>query len=188
MSLIDLKCQESISFSKNCNYINKDNENLLLGRSDYCDYLIYLYFDLLPCSFLKDIKQAKLILFKLPPKLRNQIYYRNQYAKYSVYPLMDFFSIYYCCLNIEYSQEVNFEDKHCCSYSEVDITSIVKTWIDEEIENKGLLLTGNIDTRVITYASDRYRIKGMQPRLRLIYEENYICPPLETISCNVEVH
>ncbi|WP_304341228.1 hypothetical protein [Metaclostridioides mangenotii] len=188
MSLIDLKCQESICFSKDCNYINKENENLLLGHSDYCDYLIYLYFDLLPCSFLKDIKQAKLILFKLPPKLRNQIYYRNQCAYYSVYPLMDFFSIYSRCLDIEYSQVVNFEDKHCCSYSEVDITSIVKTWIDEAVENKGLLLTGNIDTRIITYASDRYRIKGMQPRLRLIYEKNYICPQLETTTCSVEVY
>jgi hypothetical protein len=188
MSLIDLKCQESICFSEDCNYINTENENLLLGRSDYCDYLIYLYFDLIPCLFSKEIKQAKLILFKLPPKLRNRIYYRNQNVKYSIYPLMDFFSIYNCCPNIEYNQIVNFEDRQCFSYSEIDITPIIKSWIDEEIENKGLLLMGNKYARIITYASDRYRIIGMQPRLRLIYEEKDICPPLKMTTCNVEVH
>lgn len=185
MSIIDLSCRESVcSFKEGCN-ISGCTESLLLGG----DSQIYLSFDLLPYSYLKYLKQARLVLFKIPSRVIPSQATGND-KSYELYPLLDFFSAYSCVYDlpaVDYDRKERFVDQEFCSYSEADITSIVKAWLQGEIENKGLLLTGSEETRLITYASDRYDRKGMRPMLRLIYEDNCICPPLTTVSCTVKM-
>jgi hypothetical protein len=89
---------------------------------------------------------------------------------------------------IEDDLGISFRNDDCCSYTEVDVTNIVSAWFDEEIEEKGLLLTGECNASKICYASDEFQWKGMRPILRLIYQEN-ICPQtLAQVPCIVEVH
>jgi len=186
MSLLDLTCQNSVSSSKDCCHIDRKKECLCLGNN----YQIYLSFNL-PASYscLRNLQQARLILFKIPT-LNSE----NQTIKgcnsYSIYPLLDFFSIYSCLFTppkIDYSKREKFQVEECSSYTDVDITSIVKAWINQEIENKGLVLIGNNDSVPITYASDRNKIKGLRPILRLIYEDINICLPLSMTPSAVAV-
>jgi hypothetical protein len=185
MSIMDLKCQESVSSFRNyCNYY-KDKNYLYLGG----DYNTYLSFPLPPYSFIKHLKQAKPILYKIYAQyITAQTKYDS--AQYDVYPLLDFFNYYICRFAppaVDDNRVETFTDHGCCGYSEVDITRIVKSWIHEEIENKGLVLKGHNNAKFITYASDCYDIQGMRPILRLVYEENSICPVLSTAACTVEV-
>ena len=182
MSILDLRCQEAVSFlSGSCNACVA-TETLLLGG----DNQIFLSFDFPPYAYLKLLKQAKLILFKIPLQMKTA----SDYTSYSAYPLLDYFSVYSCMYDppmADYGRHEIFVDKQSCAYTEADITNVVKDWIEEEIENKGLLLTGNINKRLITYASGQYHRKGMRPKLRLIYEDSGICPPMSTTSCTVDV-
>ncbi len=186
MSLLDLECQKSVSSSKDCLYIDGNKEYLRLG----CDYQIYLSFSFPPYSCLKYLKQAKLILFKIPAQFFG-VQTTDKCDHYSIYPLLDFFSPYSCIFTppaIDFSRKETFEDNECSSYTEADITPIVKAWINEEVENKGILLTGNLETRLITYASDRYIIKGLHPFLRLNYVETDLCQPYSTTPCTIEIN
>lgn len=190
MSLIDLKCQESIYITEECCYNDKDNEWLLLGEDHYKRYLVYLFFELPSCCYISNLNEARLILFKLPQTKQNDTKLKKTHMRYRVGPLLDFFSIYTCNYSpvcIDYNQTVTFEDKCCCSYTEIDITPIVKTWIEGKVENKGLLLRGNKNAPLIIYASNGYRIEGMQPRLRLVYDEPNFCRPLSSVPCTVTV-
>lgn len=192
MSLLDLECQDSICCLRNYSDVYKERESLLLGKDNSYDYIIYLYFNFPAYSYLKYLKEARLILGKLPTNDEKlQTIYENQNSKYSVYPLLDFFSVFssvFSNARLDYNRKVIFGNKGCYSYTEVDITTIIKACINEEIENKGLLLMGNNDAQQIVYASNHYDTIGMRPKLRLIYDENNICPPLATVPCNVEVH
>lgn len=191
MSLMDLKSQDSICCSKDFNYIYKEKESLILGKDQNRNYIIYLYFNLPPYSYLKKLKQARLILFKLPANYEeNQAYANDYYTDYHVYPLLDFFSIYsyqYHAPSLDSSRRVSFKDNGYYSYSEIDITSILEAWKNEEIENKGIILMAGYNAQTITYVSNNYGATGMQPRLRLIYEDSCICPPLSEVTCKVEI-
>lgn len=192
MSLIDIKCQEAICITKDYQYINMEKKRLFLGHNCYHDYLIYLYFDLYSYYCYGDLKEAKLILFKIPSKSsENRSCYKGKQNKYSLYPLLDFFNIYGYKFeepNIDPNLRVNFDDEKLCGYTEIDITNIVKMWIKGDVENKGVLLIGDKYSRIITYACHRYFILGMRPMLRLNYGENSICKPLNVISSIVTVN
>ncbi|MFA9464301.1 MAG: DNRLRE domain-containing protein [Velocimicrobium sp.] len=185
MSVLDIKCDNAVSSTKNCCCMEKNKGYLRLG----CEYQIYVSFNLPSYSYLESLKEARLILFKIPMQGRDNLV-DKECNDYSVYPLLDFFSNYSCMYlppQLDFSRKKSFVDKECVNHTEVDITDIVKAWIHEEIENKGLLLTGKDDTRGITYASDRYSINGMRPMLRLIYEDVSICHPLTMIPCTIEI-
>jgi hypothetical protein len=94
----------------------------------------------------------------------------------------------FCPPKIDYSRRVIFDNNYCSSYTEVDITKIVKDWADNKIENKGLMLTGNDNSQYVSYASDRYEIMGMRPMIRMIYEGKEICLPLSVAPCEVKVN
>ncbi len=190
MSLVDLMCQESIYITEECYYNDKDNERLLLGK-DYCkSYLVYLFFEIPSCYYGNSLTEARLILFKLLQTNQNNTKLKKQHMRYRVGPLLDFFSIYTCNYSpvcIDNNQVVTFKDECCCSYTEIDITQMVKMWIEGKTENKGLLLSGNRNASLIIYASNRYKIEGMQPRLRLVYDEPSFCKPLSFVPCTVTV-
>lgn len=185
MSILDLTCYESFYLSRDYHYNNRRKESLFLGQDYMHNYLIYLYFNLPPYSYLKHLKQARLILFKLP--LTNS---KNLDSEYSIFPLLVFLNIYcytFSTPRIDDSRKIVFKDNYCYSYTDVDITCIINAWIKEEIENKGIILLGNEDSRLISYASNQYDIKGMQPMIRIIYDEDCYCQALSTIPCNINV-
>ena len=160
------------------------NDPLRIG----CNFTTYLFFELPPAVFLNPVKRARLILFKMPMNVIEipSAFWSNQY---SVYPLLDFFSVYsgwYIPPRFDDSLRVDYEDQACISYTEIDITAIVAAWSQERMENKGLFLTGAPNGRQLMYASDQYETAGMRPRLRLTYEE--ISRPLSAAPCTVEIN
>lgn len=190
MSLIDLECKESIYMAQGGCYNAKDRKHLLLGEACRNQYFIYLFFALPSYMCIKYLKQARLILFKMPQEDRVYSGANESCGQYYVGPLIDFFSIYsdqYGGLAIEESQVVVFKDAYCCSYTDIDITSILKSWLEEKIENKGLLLYSSREASLLTYASSRYSIEGMRPRIRLIYENFEECPSLSSATATITV-
>lgn len=180
MSILDLNCRETVSLPKEgCNPCGCE-ESLVLGRN----YQIYLSFELPADYYLKNLKEAKLVLYKLPMVVQNE-----GSSEYEVYPLLDFFSAFSGVFDrpaVDEERKETFTDQESCAYSEADITSIVKAFLGEKVENKGILLTGSEETRIITYASDGYEIRGMRPMLRLIYED-MICIPLSCVPCKISI-
>lgn len=173
MKLLDLKAKEAVSTSDDCNFFY-NGDNLLLGRGFRQDYMMHLFFDLhmgqVFCS--RQLEQAKLVLFKKPLNNYCSSSQSND-NKYGLYPLLDFFNAYtcdFCPPAVDQGMEILFENNSCLSYTEIDVTDIVKAWMSGDIENKGLLLIGIGDSPLISYVSSNFCVKGMRPLLRLIYE------------------
>lgn len=191
MSILDLPCKNSVSFSKNCCNIKVCNQILLLGGHHH--YLSFLYFDLPPYSDIKDLKCAKLILFKHPMHIRDFDSHCNCHKDRSynaVSPLLEFFSTYsrlYQIPKADYSKQVMFEDDESLCYTEIDITSIVQEWKNDSMENRGIMLSGNDCNKPICYASEKNDTKSMRPMIRLIYKENAGCLGLSSTPCMVDV-
>ena len=198
MSLMDLTCKDSISYSKRCNK-DIDGDILYLGNYYRCNYLICLYFALPRYSVLQKLKKASLVLYKLPEDhndcRRYKRYNKHEQCKkykdkYIVCPLEDYFSAYSRDFSIpdpDFDRKKEFRDTiHSC-FTEIDITDIVKDWINEEIENRGLILLGRKDSHLIIYASKKCSISRMCPTLRLIYEEKGLGHRYITIPCEVDV-
>ncbi|HZK43989.1 MAG TPA: hypothetical protein VFC73_06835 [Syntrophomonadaceae bacterium] len=192
MSILDLMCKDSVSFSKN--RCNTRINNTILHLGGHHNYLSCLYFDFPPYSCLKNLKNAKLILFKLPmsqyktfdSRCGSHRVYRHHYI---VSPLLEFFSVYsylYSVPKADYSKKMTFDDDVSLCYTEIDITGIVKEWIDDSMENRGLMLIGNHSNKLISYASEKNDIPRMCPIIRLIYKEN-TCWGLSSTPCLVEV-
>ncbi len=184
MAYMDLPCCKSICLPNDIEYNTSKNEILYIG----CSFETYLFFKLPPAAFLNPLKSARLILFKVPLNTaENFSIPKSNY--YSIYPLLDFFSIYtnwYRPPEIDAGLGLDFKDIPCISYTEIDITTIVKAWLNEKPENKGLLLTSAPNARLMAFASNQYNRAGMRPILRLTYMG--ISQPLGMAPCTVRVN
>jgi hypothetical protein len=183
MGYMDLTCRKSISLMKGIKYSEYISDKLYLGYK----YEIYLFFEIPPVAFCSRIKKARLILFKIPLNVikSSSVPRSNQY---SIYPLLDYFSIYSLCYahpRADDGLRVDYKDRACISYTEIDITTIAEAWLEERLENKGLLLNSAPNARRLAYASDTYKTIGMRPTLRLTFEG--ITWPLSAAPCTVEV-
>ncbi len=181
-----MNCEKSFSASPCCIFSCNDKNLLFLGNT----YQIYLYFGMPSCTGFTNLTQARLVLFKIPiGDPRNQMQCRHD--QYCAYSLCDFFSVYNCMYappKIDERLKVVFHDNPGCSYTEINVTGIARAWLNESVENKGILITGDECTRCIAYASDRYAIPGMRPMLRLTYDTIELCRPLNVSPCIVEVN
>lgn len=183
MSVLDLSCSQSFSFSPPCPLPCKNSERALLG----CGYQLFLYFEIPSCVSPCSIKKARLVLFKLPDS-GTRYYQDTSPNPFFAYPLLDFYSPYGCLYappSIDGGREVIFYDdaSRCCT--EADVTDLATAWADGSIENKGLILTAGEGSKLITYASDRHEIWGMRPMLRLVCGNNPECQPLSMRECEV---
>lgn len=160
-----------------------DNPSVLfLG----CGFETFLSIKIPSCVEFRNLKQARLILFKIP-EARPRYCARDRYR---AYPLLDFFSAYgylFAAPNIDDGRGLCFSDDPGQSVLEIDVTEIVGAWLDGTIENKGLVLTGPRNTCPIACASNRHEIAGMHPFLRLIYDDITICQPLSVMPCTVDL-
>lgn len=183
MGYMDLQCSTTINLANKVNHCPCQSNQLYLG----CNYEIYLFFALPPTVFFSPIKEAKLILFKIPAHFgRSPVALKSNI--YSIYPLLDFCSVYsssYTPPRIDTELAVDYEDIADMSYTEIDITSIIAAWSKEKPENRGLLLTGAPKEPYLIYASEQHEFFGMRPMLRLKYED--FSHPLSTAACDVKI-
>lgn len=186
MHIIDLGCKESDNFSINC-CKNDNEERLLLGQNDCCNESIYLYFDL-PLFLNRNlVKTSKLILYKLPMCCK---YQNTKYNQYNICPLIDFYSPFIGCFSPPRSDctyKVSFEDNIHLGYSEIDVTSMVKAWLQGSLENKGLQITGDELSPLIVYASGRNTNLKIHPILRIIIYDSIEFRTLTEIPCKVNI-
>ncbi|SBW01682.1 conserved hypothetical protein [uncultured Eubacteriales bacterium] len=183
MCVLDLNCSQSFSFTLPCSFTCKNSGRVLLG----CGYQVFLYFDIPPCLDLYSVKQARLVLFKIPDS-GTSCYPEKPPVRCFACPLLEFYSPYGCAYSppvIDEGHRVNFYDNPNLCSTEVDVTETVNAWARGSIENKGIILTAMEDSRLIIYASGQYEIAGMSPMLRLVYENTTICQPLSVENCDV---
>jgi hypothetical protein len=186
MSIMDIRCWESLSTNRDCSRVCASPDRLLLGA----DFQSYLIFELPPYAYLKQLKKASLILYKIPTPYAAARKESSEECSYSVRPLQTLFtpfSYLYTAPKEDEDHISSYLDLERDSYTQVDITEIVKAWVSEELENMGLILKGEPDARLVTYASEHYSRREMYPMLRLQYEDSCICPPLTTADCTIEV-
>ncbi len=186
MSMIDLKAQESYNYSTNCFYRDSQQQILLLGP----EKTIYLFFSLPVwlCDFV--LLEARLILFKLPYDASNTMYAANTADRYTLCPLREIFNVYgymYAPPSVDLSRCVAFRDLCGQSYTEIDITRIMKDWSGGELENNGLLLMGRGAASYLCYASSQYGMSAMRPMLRLTCQNAKPFCTLRTVACDVAV-
>ncbi len=193
MGFLEVACRQSVSISK-CRSMGKlPGEILLLGGWD--EFLSLLYFSLPVYPGFARLKSAKIVLFKEPgqePRFDWQWSACRGAGRhhYILSPLLEHFSIHSGLFHVpraDSSQRVEFCDDANLCYTEIDITKIAVKWLDNTLENKGLILTGRGNSRLICYASENSCIPGMRPVLRLAYKERAHCPGLSSVSCTVEV-
>lgn len=185
MDVLDLKCGHSFSSAPLCPSSCKNSERMLLGRG----YQIFLYFEVPPCIGMRSVKQARLILFKIP-EIGTYCYSGTPPSAYFAYPLLEFYSPYGCMYAPPYIDDgrgTEFCDAPDRCTTEVDVTGMVNAWLENSIENKGLLLTASEDSSLIVYASHQYESRAMNPMLRLVCEDIAVYQPLSMRSCDVEL-
>lgn len=184
MNSIDLPCLESVSLINGMRCCPQKQDNLQVGYN----LITYLYFELPPAVFFTPVKEARLILFKIPVNgMENPS--ASWHSLYAAYPLLDFFSVYsswYMPPGVQEDLRTDYEDQPYRSYTEIDMTAIAAAWIEEKLENKGLLLMGAPYARQLVYASGEHEIPGMRPRIRLTFEGP--AKPLSAEHCIVEIN
>lgn len=176
MGLIDLNMKESISLKYGARCPIYDNK-IYWGYP----FQTYLFFEIPQISDFTPLLEAKLILYKLPNC-------SQQEDSYLISPLLDFFSIYNDCYEsprVDDNYRLEYTNQPYVSYSEINITNIVISWVSGTIENKGLLLTSSPYANYLIYASNNFEINGMRPMLRLTYVG--LSPTLSKAPCIVAV-
>ena len=77
-------------------------------------------------------------------------------------------------------------------YTEINITPILREWIKEKLENKGVLLLGEIDSKWIVYGSEQMCSTAMRHFLRVKYEKQqqkclYLHEPEIPLPCSIKI-
>lgn len=189
MSFIDIICKNSGSFSTNCYKYN--NDALILGQCGQCRETVYLYFDLQPDFYMSEIKNSRLILYKLPICTARKTCRPYFSSSYCIYPLTDFFNIYsyhYSRPNLDYGNETCFIDNIHSGYTEIDITQITQNWHNGQLENKGLMIISPRNSFPLFYAGHDFKVVSMRPMLRVTYENVPGLPIMKQVPCSVEIN
>jgi hypothetical protein len=183
MGYIDLNCWESVSLLNGSACGANTGDKLHVG----CNFETYLFFELPSAAFCSRLITARLILFKIPMN-SDEVHTTPWCNQYRVYPLLDFLNIYGNCYTPPRTDDnlrVDYQDQPCTGYADIDITEIVRAWLNKNPENKGLLLNGAPNAHLLSYASNKFETAGMRPMLRLTYE--YFDEPLCAAPCTVKV-
>lgn len=169
MPYIDLRCRESAYIPNECTNAITGRDRLMLGGN----YKTYLFWDLQSYSYAKKVKQASIILYKIPTEYNSACCQCDQESQYEIYPLLNYFSIYCARYNqpeIDTKLEVQFQQEEQASYLKIDITKIVEKWLNQDLDNKGLLIEGCDNLNILTIASSSNRSKIVHPRLIIRYD------------------
>lgn len=175
MSTLDISCQNSLVFTNN--FCDNREKDICIGDFGRYSYWSTLYFDLSSIPQCIMLQSAKIVLFKIPIHSEYNPYECKEESKnnhYKVSPLSEFaspYTYYYTNLKVDESLQESFEVLEKESYTQIDITGILKAWLNGEIENKGVLLEGEFDSKWILYGSEFNSNNAIHPFLRVQYEQ-----------------
>jgi|GEM_PF-2034722 len=181
MNAYDVIC-ESFCACPCCGLPAAQGDRIVLGRGA----AVYLYPKIPPLPGLQNLKKASLYLFKLPV-CRNRPIER---CRFWAAPLLDFYTA--CCPagtppRVHRNLRADFTDDPSRCVLEADVTAIAQAWLNGEVENRGLMLSGAGCCRV-SCASHRCEMAYMRPTLRLFTEDTVLCQPLRAMDCIVTTH
>jgi hypothetical protein len=185
MSTIDSQCGYSFSFPPHSALPVKNAGIISVGGG----YQAFIYLEIPPCIGLNSLKQARLILFKVPGG-EIRCFPEEMCGWYAAYPLLDFYSEYgrlYAPPRIDQGLGASFSIAPNRCDAEIDVTRIASAWLNGSLENKGLMLTGAADARRADFGSFRNESAGLRPMLRLVCDEVTICQPFAARCCTVHV-
>lgn len=184
MRFMDIRCQQSITFSK---YAMQPEEQLIqIGKKVHDVYWSYLYFDL-NFEKVQSIHHAQMILYKVPENKVQR--HKKINKKIAIIPTKDYMSVY----SYEYGNPrfvtaltTTCTINEALAYTVIDITEIVKAWFEMQIENRGILLTSKIPNMYVQYAP-AHKTKAASPFLRIYYEAEPTIFPEAVIDLPIEV-
>ena len=176
MVKFDIYCQDAVTFSENCCVTYKEREKIYIGNYYQCNYKTFLYFNLPTILDPSKLIRARLILSKVPIDSHENTslsLYCN--CEYNIIQFLDFFNDNICNYdrpNMDNCKTISFYNKKRAGTLDTEITSMVQAWLYNEIENNGMLLSGNTYSELISFASNNYKTKIMRPIIRITYKDN----------------
>lgn len=193
MSIIDISCKESFYLDRRGCHTEHDMGRLLTGGTEGNNYRSFLSFELPVFCVDTNILSARLVLYKIPISYREwgNRELNGRGRNYTVKPLLDFPSIYAASFAMARADEhdtVEFCENPRCAYEEINLTDLVCAWMDDKLENKGIVIEGCHDAGILAFASRRFPMIGMRPMMRIQYADTCNPKALSAISSSVEVH
>lgn len=184
MATINIPASKSLTISNynTCNYSNKDI--ISVGKNKTTYYYSYLFFDTSSLISCISLLSAKLVLFKVTN------FIDNDSIKFSIYPLMDYFSSFTTYKNpcrIDQTLKHDFMPFSKDIAIEIDITDIVAKWLDNTLNNKGLLIIENIDNNNISLSSFGSAYSKDNTLIPFINVSFLSLIPISGLKCNVSV-
>lgn len=146
---------------------NIEDETLLVGSNDF-NYASYLFFDLsvLPDN-ITNLK-AQLVLFKTGD-------FNNSPIKFSIYPLAEHFSSFTTYNNYpswNKNTRVDFLPFTKSIAAESNMTSIVSSWYNGTLLNRGILIIANTRNAALASFGSAYNTNNdLIPLLHISFEE-----------------
>lgn len=146
---------------------NIEDETLLVGSNDF-NYASYLFFDLsvLPDN-ITNLK-SQLVLFKTGD-------FNNSPIKFSIYPLAEHFSSFTTYNNYPSWNKNNKVDFYPFTKSiaaESNVTSIVSSWYNGTLLNRGILIIANTRNAALASFGSAYNTNNdLIPLLHISFEE-----------------
>lgn len=172
MNYIDIACTKSITFSKYC--MGENNQLLQIGEWGTNVYWSYLYFDLNVAHIhpIDENDEVQLILYKIPHyKTACQEEHEDEAVKKLVIMpttvYMSPYTYYYDTPHLMPSLMKECEVNRRSAYTVIDITKIVKAWLEGEIENKGIVIFNKNAYMYVQYASSTNKLKELRPFLHI---------------------
>lgn len=172
MNYIDIACTKSITFSKYC--MGENNQLLQVGEWGTNIYWSYLYFDLniAHMDHIDKIDEVQLILYKVPHyKADKQKKHKDESVKKLVVmpttAYMTPYTYYYDTPRLILSLMSECEVNEQSAYTVMNITKIAKAWLEDEIENKGIVIFNKNPFMYLQYASSKNQLKELQPFLHI---------------------
>ncbi len=189
MRTIDIPIRESITYS---NSLKEEKECYIrIGNKEGCTYWSYIYFTLhLPMALI--IQSATLVLFKIPieKSLNKRLFEERRHKGYCVIPTLEYMSEYsYCYKEPELAIDLGTEFEACSyrAYTEIDITAISRSWFEDKLENKGILLNSHSPKGYLQYAAAHYGVRFMRPFVRIKYKPMPMIVPGQTMEFPISI-
>lgn len=180
MGNIDLRCESIYKVSpKRCG-----NEGCYgtigFGRSYCSDYLTYMYFGLSSLPDYIHINSATLVLFNRPDCTRCLNDCGD--GEYEVTPLIEYFN---CAMSDYYLPRAKKDLRQVFRASatqptiEINMTKIVSKWVDQSLDNKGIVIEGYNCSPLIICNGNTDEVESLKPFLRVLYQpKQAILPPI----------
>lgn len=169
MDAITLPANKSLTLSDKIPNGNIHKNNIIVGCSNKFEYHSLLYFDISSLPHDITICSAKLTLFKCDG------FYDDTSSEFIIYPICSHFSIYTTYLRIPSANTcsgIKFYPMTSKSTVDVNITSIVSSWIENCSSNKGIIISDMWNNCMASFGSSLAKKQEMVPFITITYTHN----------------